>query len=141
MSQSRGVVSAHIVVFINGLVYGQVVDLRWETSTPQISRSGVDSLTAFELSPGPVMVRGNMSILKLHSDGGLEGRGIVAPFSHISREKYFSILVVNRVTGQKLHQADKCKVTSQSWSYGARGKPQGTFTFEGIDCLAEVAYD
>jgi len=141
MATSRNVVGAHVIVYINGFVYAQVTDLAWDSSTPAITRAGLDSLMAYELSPGPVKVSGRLSVLRLHSDGGLEARGIVAPFSHLPLERYFSILVVDRVTGKRLHQADHCKCTGQAWQLPSRGRVQGSFSFEGISWVNDAVYE
>ncbi len=140
MANSNNIVSAHLVVFINGFVYGRVTGLSWNPQTPRIARRGLDSIMAYELSPGPAIVTGSMNVLRLHGDGGLEGRGIVAPFEHIPEERYFSILVVNRKTGQRVYQADHCMVTGQTWNQEARGRVSGSFNFEGIAWRNEAEY-
>lgn len=137
----RVVVGASILVFINGYLYGQVTGLRWDSQTPTAARMGIDSMTAYELSPTTAKVSGSVSVLRLHGDGGLEGRGIVAPFSHIPRERYFSILVIDRKNRKILHRADHCKVATQSWNYTTRARVEGSFTFEGIEWTNEASYE
>jgi hypothetical protein len=137
---SRLVVGAHLLCFINGRLFGEVTAIQWDSATPNVSRVGIDSLTPFELSPVGAKMSGNVSLFRLHGTGGLEGRGIVAPFSHIAREKYFSILIVDRVTGKRLNQADYCKVNNQSWRMVARQRVEGSFSFEGIDWSNEAEY-
>ncbi len=140
MSNSNNVVAAHIKVFINGTLYGQAVGITWSIPTPHVERRGIDSMTAFELSPTTYKVSGSIQVLRTHDDGGLEGRGIVAPVRHIPREKYFSLLLVSRVTGSRLFQCDHCKVTGQTWSAMAKGRMEGSFTFDAIVGENEAQY-
>lgn len=138
---SRVLVGAKVLVFINGYLYGHVTGLRWDSQTPTAARMGIDSMTAYELSPTIAKVSGSVNLLRLEGDGGLEGRGIVAPFSHIPRERYFSVLVVDRKSKKTLHRADHCKISFQSWNYTARARVEGTFTFEGIEWNNEANYE
>lgn len=137
MARSPNVVGAHILVFLNGRLFGQATDMKWDSVTPNIVRYGLDSLTGYELAPGPVKVQGTIAVLRRHADGGIEGAGATAPFSSIERERYFSLLVMDRATGLRIFQADRCKVISQSWSIGSRGRMQGSFTFEALEWANE----
>jgi hypothetical protein len=135
---SSVVVSAHLVVFINGKRFGECMGMEWEQGTPHVEKMGIDSLTPVELVPTGTRVSGTFKTLRLRATGALEGRGIVAPFRHVIREKYFSILVVNRLDGTRVFRADRCKVTSQRWQAMAKGRVEGTFAFVGIDAANEI---
>jgi len=137
---SRIVVGAQVLCFINGMPFAHVTSVRFSSPTPHVARKGIDSIIAFELSPVGAACAGSLSMYRLSQDGGLEGRGIVAPFAHIPREKYFSLLVIDRKTGQKLIQADLCKVTAQEWSVAVKGRMEGSFSFEGIEWNNEAEY-
>lgn len=140
MAASRVVVGAHVLVYINGIPFAQGTGFRFESQTPHKESRGLDSLTAYELAPVGAKAGGNFTMLRLHGDGGLEGRGVVAPFRHLSRERYFSILVIDRFNGKRLVQADYCKVTSQSWNHDAKGRVMGSFSFDTIDWVNEAEY-
>jgi len=137
---SRLTVGAHILCFINGSFFGHVTQISWESVTPHNAKAGLDSLIPYELIPVQAVVSGKISVLKQGRDGGLEGRGITAPFRHLAQERYFSILIVDRKTGQRLHRADHCKVTDQSWSYAAKDRVHGSFGFRGISWEGEAEY-
>lgn len=137
MSQSMNIVGAHILIFINGRLFGQATDMKWDSVTPNTIRYGIDSLIGYSTVPGPVKVQGTIAVLRRHADGGLEGAGVVAPYSAIERERYFSLLVIDRATGLRVFQADRCKVLSQTWVAAARGRMQGSFTFEALEWANE----
>jgi hypothetical protein len=132
------IVGAHLVVFINGKRFGECTGMEWEQGTPHTERMGVDSLTPVELVPVATRVNGSFQALRIRATGGLEGRGIVAPFRHLSREKHFSILVIDRRDGTRVFRADRCSVTSQRWRVQAKGRLEGTFSFMGIDASNEI---
>lgn len=132
------VVAAHLVVFINGKRFGECMGMEWEQATPHTERMGLDSLTPVELSPVATKVSGSFQTLRIRATGGLEGRGIVAPFRHLPREKYFSILVISRQDGTRIFRADHCKVVSQRWRVQAKGRLEGSFSFAGLDAANEI---
>lgn len=140
MARSKIVVGAGLSVFVNGKIYGQVTSFKWDSSTPVKANYGIDSLMPYELANTATKVVGSMSLVRVHGDGGLEGRGVVAPLTHLELEKYFSVLVVDRLTGLDVFRADHCKVTAQSWQVAARGKMEGSFSFEGIQWTNEADY-
>lgn len=140
MARSKVVVGAGLSVFVNGKIYGQVTAFKWDSGTPLKANMGIDSLIPYELANIATKVSGSMSLIRVHGDGGLEGRGIVAPLTHVELEKYFSILVVDRLTGLDVFRADHCKASSQSWQVSARGKMEGSFTFEGLQWTNEADY-
>lgn len=138
MANSQNVVGAHILCFVNGSLFAEVVGLHIESATPRIARPGVDSVVAYGLDPGPARVRATVSCLRRHNSGGLEGQGLTATYKDLPREKYFSVLLINRATGAKLLRADYCLVTNQAWSFAAKERVTGTFGFEGLTWSTEV---
>ncbi len=131
MARSRLVTGAMVLVYINNQMFGRCADLSWGADTPQKELHTVDMLPPAELIPGPVSVRGSMQIYKLHKDGGIEAAGLAATWADITRQKYFSIVVLDRVTDTVVFRADKCATTSQNWRNG-RGHIMGTIGFSGL---------
>lgn len=138
MARSNVVVGAHVLCFINGILVGEAMSVDWSVTTENQEKRGIDSIMAYELAPTMAKVEGSVSLLRMHGTGGLEGRGIVAPFTHIPQEKYFSILLIDRGNGKTLHQADYCKVQRQSWNMAAKRLVTGQFSFIGIDNSNEI---
>jgi len=120
-----------VVCYINGQLFGRVADVGWSESTPRKEMHVVDYLPPWELIQISVSIHGTMTIYRLHKDGGLEAAGMKATWPDLSREKYFSILHLDRVTDTVVFQADKCSTVSQSWHVG-RGYVMGTVSFTAL---------
>lgn len=129
---SRVVVGAHVVVYVNGKAYGRCASFEWGSSTPRRALRVVDAEEAAELIQQGGTVDGSMAVYRVHKDGGLEAAGMVARFREQTREKYFSILVLDRYTDTVIFQADRCSVTSQRWSI-MRGLVMGHVAWSAIE--------
>jgi hypothetical protein len=80
-----------------------------------------------------------MSIYRTVGDGGAEGGGMTAPAEELPREKYFSVLLVDRgASDAVIFQADDCSLTSQAWSVPSRGIVTGSLEFEALTWSNEV---
>lgn len=137
MARSRIVASPHVVVYVNGKLFGRVASLGFGAETPQRELRVVDTLEPAELIPQGCSVRGNLTIYRLHRDGGIEAAGLAAAWADQTRQKYFSLMVVDRVTDTVLFRADHCATTAQSWNAG-RGFVMGTVAFVGLNWSNET---
>lgn len=126
------VAGAHARVYINGKAFGRTADFNWDEATPRKEVHVVDYLPPAELIQQGVSIRCNTTIYRMHMDGGIEGAGMKAVWADLPREKYFSCLVLDRLTDTVLFRADRCSVEHQSWRIG-RGLVMGTVAFI---CLA-----
>lgn len=131
MARSRLLTGAQTLVYINGQLFGRIADISWSSETPQSEKKVVDWMPPWELVPQGASVRGVMTIYRIHKDGGIEGAGMTANWNDLTRQKYFSVMVLDRVTDTVLFQADKCSVTGQSWRIG-RGYVMGNINFTGL---------
>lgn len=136
---SKLVAGAHVLCFFNKRLMGQVTAVDWDQATPRVRRHGLDALAPYEISPVGSFVSGSVGLLRVHGDGALEGRGLVAPAQQIPKEKYACMLLIDRENGKKLLQIDHLAVGSQKWKVGAKGRLEGSFSFEGI--LATNEFD
>ncbi len=125
-------------MYVNGKLYARVTDLRFTSSTPGREIYGIDSSEPFELANTTTRCSGSMSVLRLAQDGGAEGAGMTVSYVDITREKYFSLALVDRVTDTIVFQARRCKLTSQSWDIPARGRVTGQLDFTAIDWSNEA---
>lgn len=141
MAKSRNIVGAALTVLINGRVIGEVTSFSFQSMTPHKETAGLDQLTPFEMSPRECKVTGTMGVLRRQATGGLEGRGIVAPFERISEQRFFSILIIDRRNQATFFRADDCIVRQQQWEVAARGRVAGTFSFSGLSWINEVDID
>jgi hypothetical protein len=140
MAPPKTMVAAHLLIFINGRRFGEATSIRWSIPTPHNARQGLDSLQPYGYDPAGTKVSISLSMVRVHGTGALEGRGITAPASHMARQKYDSILVVDRVTGKRVFQCDHCVVTNQDWTAAAKQRVEGTFTFDAIEGVNEAEY-
>lgn len=128
---NRVIPVAELVLYINGAPFGIVTAFSWQSNTPRKSIRCIDIAEPIELAVGPVSVSGNMAVVRLHGTT-LESMGVKAQLEDQSREKYISILVIDRATQMPIFKADSATITSQQWQAAARGIVQGNITFEAL---------
>lgn len=138
MARSHVVVSARVVCYINGKAYAQVSDFQFNSSTPHKAIYGIDSATPYELAPTQTKVSGQIGLYRIESDGGAEGAGIVPPQAYIQKGKYFTIMLVDRLTDSTLFRADQCVANGQNWNIPNKGIVTGSLQFEGMIWSNEV---
>ena len=132
------VATSQVMLYINGSVYAKVSSFSYSVATPKKEIRGLDSTDPTEYGITTQTVSGQMEIYRLASDGGLEGAGIVAPLSVLSREKYFTLSVIDRLTDTVMFTANNCTVENQSWSFATRALVTGSMTFRGITMQNEA---
>lgn len=132
---------AHILVYINGKLYGRCSHFAWDSATQHKPIYGLDTADPFELAAAQTKIAGTMTVFRLHSDGGAQGVGMVPKYEDMPRGKYFSISLIDRSNDLQLFEARYCVVQSESWSVPAKGVITGSVHFEGIDWSNEVRPD
>jgi hypothetical protein len=138
MARSHLITGAKVALYVNGERYGRVFDFRWSPETPKRAIHGIDSQEAFELAPTIARCTGSMNILRLSGDGGAEGAGLSVPFPELSREQYFSLVLVEIPTNLVLFASRQCSANSQSWGAATRDYVRGSVNFECIGWNNEV---
>lgn len=138
MSGSRFLTGPGVVLYVNGKLYAQVMDFNWRIGTPREEVAGIDAIEAFELGVTRVRVTGQLVVYRRSQDGGAEGAGMVAPLSELTRERYASFVLVDRISGVPILQAPRCSVESQSWRAAPKSYLVGTIDFTGIEAANEV---
>jgi hypothetical protein len=128
----RLLASARILVSINGRLYGRCGGISWSAATPKKAARGVDTPYVQEYMPTTFEVSGTMTIYRMVGDGGLEGAGIQALQTDLSREKYITIQLIERETDSTILQINQATVQGQSWNAIAKGLLMGQFNFSGI---------
>jgi hypothetical protein len=139
VARSHLVTGAKVRLFINGKPFGRVTGFTWTSDTPKKAIYGVDSAQPYELAPTMTRCTGSLSVLKLGGDGGAEGAGVAAPYPDLSREKYFTLTLVEIRSDLILFRANRCSLVNQSWSVPVRGLVSGSFSFEAIEWDNEVS--
>ena len=132
------VAGANVIVYINGKPYGRCIDFRPTIATPSKEIGGIDVTDLVELAPTVQRTSFTMTIWRTKGDGGIEGMGITPTSSELSRGKYFSVMLLERVTDTVLFEARYCKVESQSWGYATKSLVQGTVSCKALTSNNEV---
>lgn len=132
MSRARTIVSANVICYINNKPYAQVTSFAFHSSTPREAINGVDSIDPFELAVNTTKVSGSIGLVRTLFDGGIEGAGLTTNFERLPQEKYFSVMLVERLSQRVLFRADYCSVNQQNWSLTAKGIMQGQVEFEAL---------
>lgn len=131
MGLSRLQVGAQTLVHINSRPFGRVAEISYKSSTPRRKVRCIDTLLTPELIPLAVEVSGSMTIYRLHGDGGVQAAGMIPTWEQLTRGKYFSILITDRLSDTTTFRADACEVIAESWQHG-RGYIMGQIMFEGL---------
>jgi hypothetical protein len=129
----------HIVCYINGRVYGQVSHAEWNSDTPKKPIHGIDSVHPFELAPTTSAVKGSLALYRITGSGGLQGAGVIAPFPDLSREKYFTLQLIDRRSGGVVFDCRQCSPESERWVISTKALMTGTLNFSGISWNNETA--
>lgn len=137
--RSHLLTGAKLVMYVNKKPFGLVTNFSFSIDTSKRAIHVVDLMEAVELAPTMIRITGSMQILRQTGDGGAEGAGLVATQPELSRERYFSLTLVERGTDITVFQATQCSVTNQVWQVPARGFMQGTVNFEAIEWANETS--
>lgn len=130
---SKHLVGAGLELYINNTLYGITQSFEYTSSTHRKPIYGLDRSNPHELAPNVTMIQGTIRLYRERGSGGLEGAGLLAPIDTISREKYFSIGLIDIASGDLLvFYADRCSVEQQSWSHMAGARVEGTFSFSAV---------
>jgi hypothetical protein len=132
MANSRVIVGARVVAYLNGQIWGRVTAFSFDSVTNRKPIHTIDVQWAQELAATTVETTGSFSLLRLAQDGGAQGAQAVASQANTSMEKYVSILIIDRATDTTLFQTDNAQITHESWSVNSRGRFEGNVAFSSI---------
>lgn len=138
MPRPKLITAPRILVYINSKLYGVVTSFTWTSSTPRKKIRSIDIMHPVELAATITEVTWNMGILRVMGDGGLQGAGVVAKSEYLSREKYFTILLVDRLSDLPLFNSEMNQVDSENWSVTAKGLLSGQVSGAGISWSNET---
>lgn len=127
--QSLVIAHPHIKCYINGQLLGYVTSVAWQQMLGHKDARGIDIPTVQEFIPTTYGVRGTFGVYRARSGGGLEGAAI-APFSdQLPMEKYITIELIDRVSGNTIARFVNAVVDGQSWQANPKGLLEGSFSF------------
>lgn len=130
--------AGNLVVYINSRPFGIVHSWALNDSTPSQELGGVDTPDVVELAPTVERVGGTMGVWRLAGDGGTEGAGLKPHSLQLARGRYFSMLVIDRVTKTVFFQADRCRVESAAWQVVVKDLVRGTISWKAIRFNNEI---
>jgi hypothetical protein len=139
MPASRIVVAAKVLVYVNGVLFGQCTSFAWNSATPHKKIRTVDIQFPVELASATSEINWTMGVLRTIGDGGLQGAGIIAPQNLLSKEKYFTLLLVERTSSLQLFRADMAVADAENWQINAKGKMEGTASGSAVIWTNESA--
>jgi hypothetical protein len=128
--KARTITGASVICYVNGKVLGRATGFSFQSVTPRRAIYGIDSCEPYELAPTQAKVSGTISVVRTIGDGGADG--MVADFEDLSRERYFSIALVERGSDRVFFQASACSLVSQLWSIPSKSHISGTLSFEAL---------
>lgn len=138
MGRAKVVASAAVICHVNGKPYGRVRDFQFTSGTPRKVQYGLDSTEPYELIPTTTKVVGRLTLFRTSGDAGAEGAGMTSRYEEFPREKYFSLMLIERGSDTTLFEARYCSVTSQTWTVPEKGIVTGTIEFEALDWSNEL---
>jgi hypothetical protein len=115
-----------------------VTDFQYSISTPRQSSYGLDATEPFELGVTTSSITGSLSLYRLSQDGGAEGAGFAATLPDLSRETYFSMMLIEEHSNTVLFEARRCSIESQSWTVASRSMVTGSVAFKAIEYSNEI---
>lgn len=132
MAYSKVISGANAKLYINNKLFGLATAFSIDVDASRSALYGIDQMQAFELAPEKFSVNGQIQYIKRRMDGGLTGRGFIAPLDRLSLEKYISITLVDRLTDKIIFKVSEAAVSKYSLSGEARSILRGSFIFSGL---------
>lgn len=132
------ITGAHVVLFVNGALYGQVMGFSWNSSTPHKEIEGLDMTVPSELAPTRGRAGGTIDLYRVIGDGGAEGAGLAVSYTNLPKAKYFSLMMVERLSNSVIFRADYCTGEQQQWRAVPKSFMTGSLTFKAIGWNNEV---
>lgn len=123
---------------INGRVVGQVTSFSFRRQSTPKPMLVVDQFVPAELIRGPVLISGQIGLLRVQRDGGPEALGLMPPTQDISVEQYVSIQLKDLVSDTVLFQVDSALIDSESWEQPAQDLMHGQVSFMGLQMSPSV---
>lgn len=132
MAISNLITSAHCIAYINTVPLARTCGLTCNIDSPRKAVHCVDTLEPVELITTSLSASGTLQIYRLHLDGAAEAAGMIATWTSALREKYCSLMVLDRLTDSVIIEVDNFCVTGQQWSFQPKAYLIGTLSWTGF---------
>lgn len=124
--------SARVLVYVNGRRFGRCTSFTWSSQTQHREVETVDLEFPVELATARAKLSWQMGVVRTTGDGGAQGAGMVPQQTALSREKYFTLQLVDRASGYTLFKCSMCVTNSEQWTIRAPGVVAGQVSGAGI---------
>ena len=126
------ITGARVFLYINGVKIGRTRSFTWRSDTEADEIPGLDSSDPYEIAPTITRCSGQIMFYRTAGDGGAEGAGLTTDYEDLTRLKYVTLSLVERVSKLEIFRADGVMITSQSASVAAKEGMTVSITFKGI---------
>jgi hypothetical protein len=133
MSGPLILVGARVLLYVNGVAFGRVFGFQWYSATGQRMVYGLDSSGPYEAVPTQAKAGGTVNVYRTTNDGGAQGAQLTTQFKDLVRQRYFTVALVDRVTGEVLFEANRCSLAGENWNVPVRSFVTGSLTFECLE--------
>ncbi len=138
MGAPKQIRSADLIIYINNAPFGTATGFRYTVDEGQRPIYGIDRNTPFEIASGQVAVKGNIDVLRVRTEAGLEAVGIGIPENKVLLKRYFSMSIIDRATDTTILAIPEASCGNQNWQANAKGELTGSFAFEGLGYVHEL---
>lgn len=132
MARPRLISAARVNCYINGKLIGRVTGINWNSATPHKEARSVDDPSIQEFMPTTIGISGTIMLLRMIGDGGSQGIGICVPQSLLSKEKYFTMVLVERETDTTIFRMEQGVCHGENWQIMIKSLVAGVINFSGI---------
>lgn len=140
MADQRSITGSRLLCYVNSRLLGTVVGFSWDSVTDKKVIQTLDISIPTEIASTTGMARGTITLIRTIGDGGAQSAGMAAPFqTDLSREKYFTIALVERSTDTTVFKGDACSLEGESWSVDPRGFLVGVVRFLSLTWVNDSA--
>lgn len=139
MGSPKILTGAGCYVFVNGKPYGQISHVTFHSATPKKAIQGIDQMDVSELAPTTARVQFTLDMYRIKGSAGLRGAGMVGTWSELPREKYFSLIIVDRENDLVVFRVDACSTEDERWNIAAKTMVTGTASFSAVDWSDELS--
>ena len=123
---------AHILLYVNGVVYNEVQTLKYSIDYGEEAIYGIDSVFPQEIKITRISITGSVSGVRVSSSSGIQGYNLRPKITDSFFAPYISIRITNRKTGEDIMFIPYAKVINESISVSAKSVVKSTFSFTGL---------
>jgi len=126
------ITGARVFLYINAVKIGRARSFTWKSDTEADEIPGLDSSDPYEIAPTTTRCAGQIMFYRTAGDGGAEGAGLTTDYEDLTRLKYVTLSLVERVSKLEIFRAEGVTITSQSGGVAAKEGMNMSITFKAL---------